>query len=97
MLGPLLWNIDICDMFASDSTCDIASYADENTPYPSNASEELVINNLEISCSDLFKLFRENHLNNANADKCHPLTSTNKLIKNQATISIVAISKNCSG
>ena len=33
ILGPLLFNIDIYDMFFLDSTCDIAGYVDDNTPY----------------------------------------------------------------
>lgn len=61
-----------------DSTCDIASYTDENTLYTSDVSEDLVTNNLENSFSDLFKSFKENHLKN-NPDNCHLLNS-NKLI-----------------
>lgn len=57
-----------------DSTCDIASYTDENILYTSHVSEDLVTNNLENSCSDLFKSFKENHLKN-NPDNCHLLNS----------------------
>ena len=31
ILGPLLFNIHICDMFYIND-CDIASYVDDNTP-----------------------------------------------------------------
>ena len=31
ILGPLLFNIDICDLLFWDYKCDIASYADDNT------------------------------------------------------------------
>ena len=42
-------------MFLLDNTCDIAIYADDNTPYTSNASEGLVSNILQCSCRDLLK------------------------------------------
>ena len=32
-LGPLLFNIYICDLFLENSDIDIAKYADDNTPY----------------------------------------------------------------
>ena len=33
ILGPLLFNIDICHLFFIMEDCDVASYADDNTPY----------------------------------------------------------------
>ena len=33
VLGPILFNIFLCDMFFMIDTTDIASYADDNTPY----------------------------------------------------------------
>ena len=41
--------------FLLDNTCGIAIYADDNTPYTSNASEGLVSNILQCSCRDLLK------------------------------------------
>ena len=32
ILGPLLFNIDICDLFFIIEDCDIGNYADDNTP-----------------------------------------------------------------
>ena len=32
-LGPLIFNIDLCDMFFTLNNHEIASYADDNTPY----------------------------------------------------------------
>ena len=32
ILGPLLFNIDICDLFFNDISSDIANYADDTTP-----------------------------------------------------------------
>ena len=33
ILGPLLFSIDKCDLFFIIEDCDIANYADDNTPY----------------------------------------------------------------
>ena len=33
ILGPLLFNIDICDLFFTDMSSDIANYADDNTRF----------------------------------------------------------------
>ena len=78
ILGPLLFNIDICDLFLWDYKCDIASYADDNTPYTSDISLNLVLEKLESSTHDLFRWFKENHMK-ANPDKCHLLVTTNAL------------------
>ena len=78
ILGPLLFNIDICDLFFWDYKCDIASYADDNTPCTSDISLNLVLEKLESSTHDLFQWFKENHMK-ANPDKCHLLVTTNTL------------------
>ena len=33
ILGPILYNIILCDMFFTKDNIDIASYVDDNTPY----------------------------------------------------------------
>ena len=38
ILGTLLFNIYICDMFYDNDDCDIASYADDKTPYASSSN-----------------------------------------------------------
>ena len=43
ILGPLLFNIYICDMFYDTVDCDIASYAD-NTHYASSSNLDALIN-----------------------------------------------------
>ena len=47
ILGPLLSNIDICDFFFITEDCDIANYADDNTPLLSGKNVEEVLNGLE--------------------------------------------------
>ena len=49
ILGPLLFNIFICDMFYFLEDFDIANYADDSTPYCAGKSAEFVVNNLEQS------------------------------------------------
>ena len=57
--------------------CDIASYADDNTPYNFDFNLDNVISNLEKSTNSLLNWFRENHMK-ANADKCHLLVSSDE-------------------
>ena len=41
VLGPLLFNIYKCDMFYDINDCNIASYADNKTPYASNSNLDI--------------------------------------------------------
>ena len=59
MLGLLLFSIDISDMFYDIDECDIASYADDNTPYTSDFNLEEVIQKLELTSNNLFEWFKE--------------------------------------
>ena len=47
ILGPLLRNIFICDLFSIMNKLDIASYADDSTPYVLGNGEIEVINSLK--------------------------------------------------
>ena len=74
ILDPLLFNIYISDMFYDIDKWDIASYADDNTPYISDFNLEEVIQKLELTTNNLFEWFKNNHMK-ANADKCHLLVT----------------------
>ena len=74
ILGPLLFNIFICDLFLFVSDSDIASYADDNTPYVSANKPQEVIKKLEKISTVLLTWFKNNGMK-ANADKCHLLIS----------------------
>ena len=63
-------------MFYDINDCDIASYADDNTPYASSNNLDAVINKLEESTNKLFQWFRNNYMK-ANADKCYLLVTGN--------------------
>ena len=53
ILGPLLFSIYISDMFYDIDECDIASYADDNTPYTSDLNLKEVIQKLELTTNNL--------------------------------------------
>ena len=55
ILGPLLFNIFICDMFYFLEDFDFANCADDTTPYYAGKSAVFVINNLEQSSAILFE------------------------------------------
>ena len=79
ILGPLLFNIDLCDMFFILDEYDIANYADDSTPYVSGRNIEEVIASLEEVSKCIFQWFRDNQFQ-GNASKCHVLLSTNKKV-----------------
>ena len=77
ILGPLLLNIHLCDLFYVLDNFDIASYAYDTTLYTVKANNESVLNALETSSQKLFKSFKNNFMK-ANSDKIHLLLSCNE-------------------
>ena len=77
ILGPLLFNIFLADLFFIAKYIDIASYADDNTPFIVEDNIENVIASLEEATNVLFDWFDNNRLE-SNPDKCYALVSTNK-------------------
>ena len=80
ILGPQLFNIFSIDLFFIIEDTDIASYADDNTPYVSADNIDGVIKSLEEASEILFTLFN-NNLMKINADKWHLSNSTNNTVK----------------
>ena len=72
ILGPLLFNIFLCDMFLFSNDIDFESYADDDTPYCIGKTPEEVISQLEKSSKSIFEWFENNGLK-GNPDKCHLL------------------------
>ena len=72
ILGPLLFNIYMCDMFFHIGNIDIVGYADDNTPYLMDVNCNSVIENLQFSAGEMSKWFSHNYML-LNADKCHLL------------------------
>ena len=74
ILGPLLFNIYLNDIFFSVKECDIANYADDNTPYTTDRKIDILLQKLYTDTSLLSIWFKDNFLQ-MNADKCHLLIS----------------------
>ena len=74
ILGPLLSNIYISDIFYDIDKFNIASYADDNTPYASDFDLKELIQKLELIANNLFEEDKNNYIKTS-AGKCHlPVT-----------------------
>ena len=93
ILGPLLFSVFLLDLFFIIENTDIASYADNNTPYIRTDDIDGVIKSLEEASATLFKWFSDN-LMKSNADKCHLLGSTNNTVKMKIRHFDIANSRN---
>ena len=80
ILGHLLFNIFLCDLFLIMENIDIASYAGDNTPYTTENSIEEVIQKLENASKTLFQWFSDNQMK-ANSGKCHFLCSSSSEVR----------------
>ena len=74
ILGPLLFNIYLCDLFFIMEGCDITNYADDTTPYLCRDNISSVIKDVKGVADTLFRWFSQNMLM-ANANKSHLLLS----------------------
>ena len=70
ILGPLLFNIFINDLFVFVSSSNLSNYADDNTLYASGFNLEEVKKCLSTEFDAVTKWFCENHMA-LNAGKCH--------------------------
>ena len=77
IFGPLLFNIDLCDLFVIMNHEDIANYKDGNTPYVSGKNIDEVVTFLEETSRVIFKWFSDNQFQ-AKASKYHEILSTDK-------------------
>ena len=75
ILGPLLFNIYICNLLIMMDDINIPNYADDTTPFVSGDTPLNVITSLENVAEKRFEWFANNHME-ANHDKCHLLMST---------------------
>ena len=73
ILGPLLFNIYVCDLFFGIGDLDIASYAD-NTPYTFSSELDMSLKKLRSYTIKIFEWFHNNRLK-SNAEKCNLITS----------------------
>ena len=75
ILGPLLFNIFLCDLFFEDESSYFANNADDTTPYTVGSNTTEVLTNLSCHAQKLFTWFANNQMK-ANYDKYHLLLST---------------------
>ena len=92
ILGPLLFNIYICDLFIENSDIDIANYADDNTPYACSSDLDSVIFKLKKNTERIFRWFYNNNLI-SNAEKSHLIVSIKKncSIRNEDSAKLLGI------
>ena len=62
ILGPLLFNIHLCDLFYFLEDLDIASYADDTNIYTFKENKRSLINTLEASSLPIFTWFNNNFM-----------------------------------
>ena len=82
ILGPILFDIFLCDLFLFVPDIDIVNYADDNTPHTTNKHLEIVLTDLKQGSDILLKWFTDNLLK-ANPEKYHLLVSTNEKRKGE--------------
>ena len=77
ILGPLLFNLFLCDLSLFDEEADIMSYADDSTPYVCSKNVDVTPEKLKEVEKVLFEWFSNNFFK-INADKCHFILSTDE-------------------
>ena len=70
VLGPLLFNIFINDMFYLVGEAEICNYADDSTIYACDTTIELVIDKLEKHSFEIASWYSNNFMK-LNEEKCH--------------------------
>ena len=83
VLGPLLFNIYICDLFFFVEEDNVTSYADDTTPYSNGKNVVTVLENIETKGKEVFNWFSMNYLK-ANPGKSHLLLTS----RDEASIKI---------
>ena len=77
ILGPLLFNIFLNDIFLFVKDSKITNHADDNTPYATEDSIEKLLETLEKETNILLEWFNFNEMK-SNTDKCHLIIVNNQ-------------------
>ena len=78
ILGPLLFNIYMFDLFLCDCETNIINYGDDTTLYACEPNMDLALIKLEKDTSTVFTWFQNNYLK-ANSGKSHLLTTSDNI------------------
>ena len=93
ILGPLLLNIFLCDLFFIMDDIDFPSYADYNTWHTIGNDIEDIIFKLQNLSKTLFQWFMDNNQIKVNPYKCHFICSTNDTVNLIVEYQIIGKSK----
>ena len=77
VLGPLIFNILLCDLFLFLNDIPVANYVDDNTTYCTGLKISDVLIKLENAAKTLLQWFKENRMK-ASPDKYHLLINNTK-------------------
>ena len=89
ILGHLLFNIYICDLFFGIGNLDIASYADDNAQYTFSSELDVALKKLRSYTIKIFEWFHNNRLK-SNAGKCNLITSPTSPVEIQIENTIIS-------
>ena len=82
ILGPILFNIFLCDLFLFLPNVDVASYADDNTPYSAGNTVDEVLRSLQNRSKSMFDWFENNGMR-ANPEKSNLILTKPNTIETQ--------------
>ena len=85
VLGPLLFNVFVNDIFLFVRCTTICNYADDTTIFACHPTLETIIRQLETDGTLVAKRFSDNYLK-LNDDKCHLMIFGNKCSKSMVTM-----------
>ena len=88
VLGPILFNIFLSDLFLVMKEAEFTSYADDNTLCDVDNIIENVISSLKESFEKRFKWFFDNQMQQ-NSGKCHLILRTNESAQLQIAESLI--------
>ena len=77
ILGPLLFNIYLNDLFYLVNDCDVCNFADDTTPYACDTNLTNLMSRLEYATEQAIDWFEINYMK-LNVDKCHLLVGGSK-------------------
>ena len=81
------------DMFFEQYECDVANYADDNTPHTYDSDLYTVLSKLKHCTDSLFTFFKGNHMK-PNGDKYHRLVTTENQLVSTLTETMQKIRRN---